>query len=119
MPLTEDGFINVSSELYRANGTSRGGRYEFSIPGDSTLNPGQSAAVVGAMYDHDSDATTATVFRAGPDALTHIYSDGTDGNAKGTLLTIVNAGDGIPDDPDYRYRDTFVTLKSAQATVMK
>ena len=33
MPLTEDGFINVSSELYSANGTSRGGRYEFSIPG--------------------------------------------------------------------------------------
>ena len=105
MPLTEDGFINVSSELYRANGTSRGGRYEFSIPGDSTLNPGQSAARVGAMYDHDSDATTATVFRAGPDALSHIYSDGTDGNAKGTLLTITNGGDGIPDDPDYRYRD--------------
>lgn len=105
MPLTEDGFINVSSELYRANGTSRGGRYEFSIPGVETANPGAAAARVGGQFDHDGDATTPTVFRAGPDALTHIYSDGTDGNAKGTLLTIVNAGDGIPDDPDYRFRD--------------
>ena len=105
MPLTEDGFLNVTSELYRANGTSRGGRYEFSIPGVETANPGEAAARVGAMYDHDSDTTTAEVFRAGPDALSHIYSDGTDGNAKGTLLTITNGGDGIPDDPDYRYRD--------------
>lgn len=105
MPLTEDGFINVSSELYSANGTSRGGRYEFSIPGPETARPSEAADRVGAMFDHDGDATTAEVFRAGPDALTHVYSDGTDGNAKGTLLTIRNGGDGIPDDPDYRYRD--------------
>ena len=107
MPLTEDGFLNVSSELYSAQGTSRGGRYEFAIPGDDFGNrPSEAAAMDGAMYDHDGIASTAKVFRAGPDALTHVYETTTSGaNPQGTLLTILNDGDGIPDDPDYRYRD--------------
>ena len=106
MPLTEDGFINVSSELYSAQGTSRGGRYEFSIPGVDTNRPSEAAAMDGAMFDHDGIASTATVFRAGPDALSHIYETTTSGvNPQGTSLTIRNGGDGIPDDPDYRYRD--------------
>ena len=107
MPLTEDGFINVSSELYSAQGTSRGGRYEFAIPNSKIGNrPSEAAAMDGAMYDHDGIASTAKVFRAGPDALTHVYETTTTGaNPQGTLLTIQNTGDGIPDDPDYRYRD--------------
>ena len=107
MPLTEDGFINVSSELYSAQGTSRGGRYEFAIPNSKIGNrPSEAAAMDGAMYDHDGIAATAKVFRAGPDALTHVYETTTSGaNPQGTLLTIQNTGDGIPDDPDYRYRD--------------
>ncbi len=106
MPLTEDGFINVSSELYSAQGTSRGGRYEFSIPGVDTNRPSEAAAMDGAMFDHDGIASTPKVFRAGPDALTHVYETTTSGaNPQGTLLTIRNGGDGIPDDPDYRYRD--------------
>ena len=107
MPLTEDGFINVSSELYSAQGTSRGGRYEFAIPGDKFNNrPSEAAAMDGAMYDHDGIASTAEVWRAGPDALTHVYETTTGGlNPQGTLLTIRNGGDGVPDDPDYRYRD--------------
>jgi iron complex outermembrane receptor protein len=106
MPLTEDGFINVSSELYSAQGTSRGGRYEFSIPGVDTNRPSEAAAMDGAMFDHDGIASTAKVFRAGPDALSHIYETTTTGaNPQGTLLTIRNGGDGVPDDPDYRYRD--------------
>ena len=107
MPLTEDGFINVSSELYSAQGTSRGGRYEFAIPGDDFGNrPSEAAAMDGAMFDHDGIASTPKVFRAGPDALTHVYETTTSGNnPQGTLLTILNKGDGIPDDPDYRYRD--------------
>ena len=106
MPLTEDGFINVSSELYSAQGTSRGGRYEFSIPGVDSNRPSEAAAMDGAMFDHDGIASTAKVFRAGPDALSHVYETTTSGvNPQGTLLTITNGGDGIPDDPDYRYRD--------------
>lgn len=106
MPLTEDGFINVSSELYSAQGTSRGGRYEFSIPGMDTNRPSEAAAMDGAMFDHDGIASTAKVFRAGPDALSHVYETTTSGvNPQGTLLTVTNGGDGIPDDPDYRYRD--------------
>ena len=107
MPLTEDGFINVSSELYSAQGTSRGGRYEFAIPNSEIGNrPSEAAAMDGALYDHDGIASTAKVFRAGPDALTHVYETTTTGaNPQGTLLTIRNTGDGIPDDPDYRYRD--------------
>ena len=106
MPLTEDGFINISSELYSAQGTSRGGRYEFSIPGVDTNRPSEAAAMDGAMFDHDGIASTAEVWRAGPDALTHVYETTTSGaNPQGTLLTIRNGGDGIPDDPDYRYRD--------------
>ena len=106
MPLTEDGFINISSELYSAQGTSRGGRYEFSIPGVDTNRPSEAAAMDGAMYDHDGIASTAEVWRAGPDALTHVYETTTSGaNPQGTLLTIRNASDGIPDDPDFRYRD--------------
>lgn len=106
MPLTEDGFINISSELYSAQGTSRGGRYEFSIPGVDTNRPSEAAAMDGAMFDHDGIASTPEVWRAGPDALTHVYEKTTSGaNPQGTLLTIRNGGDGIPDDPDYRYRD--------------
>ena len=106
MPLTEDGFINVSSELYSAQGTSRGGRYEFSIPGVDSNRPSEAAAMDGAMFDHDGIASTAKVFRAGPDALSHVYETTTSGvNPQGTLLTVTNGGDGIPDDPDYRYRD--------------
>ena len=107
MPLTEDGFINVSSELYSAQGTSRGGRYEFAIPGSKIGNrPSEAADMDGAMFDHDGIASTPKVFRAGPDALTHVYETTTTGaNPQGTLLTIRNTGDGIPDDPDYRYRD--------------
>ena len=106
MPLTEDGFINISSELYSAQGTSRGGRYEFSIPGVDTNRPSEAAAMDGAMFDHDGIASTPEVWRAGPDALTHVYETTTSGaNPQGTLLTIRNGGDGIPDDPDYRYRD--------------
>tara|TARA_B100001057_G_scaffold112890_2_gene111092 strand:- start:2964 stop:5861 length:2898 start_codon:yes stop_codon:yes gene_type:complete len=106
MPLTEDGFINISSELYGDQGTSRGGRYEFSIPGVDTNRPSEAAAMDRAMFDHDGIASTAEVFRAGPDALTHVYeTTNTGANPQGTLLTVRNGGDGIPDDPDYRYRD--------------
>jgi iron complex outermembrane receptor protein len=107
MPLTEDGFINVSSELYKAQGTSRGGRYEGGIQGwGSGQKPKQAAEVVSALYDHDGIASTAKVARMGPDALTHVYETTTTGaNPQGTLLTIRNSSDGIPDDVDYRYRD--------------
>ncbi|MEC9415260.1 MAG: TonB-dependent receptor plug domain-containing protein, partial [Pseudomonadota bacterium] len=107
MPFTEDGFINVSSELYAAEGTSRGGRYEGGIQGwGSGQKPKQAAENVLALFDHDGIASTAEVLRAGPDALTHVYETTTTGlNPQGTLLTIRNASDGIPDDPDYRYRD--------------
>jgi len=107
MPFTEDGFINVSSELYAAEGTSRGGRYEGGIQGwGSGQKPKQAAEVVSALYDHDGIASTAKVARMGPDALTHVYETTTTGaNPQGTLLTITNDADGIPDDPDYRYRD--------------
>ena len=56
---TEDGFINISSELYSAQGTSRGGRYEFGIPGADTNRPSEAAAMDGAMFDHDGIASTA------------------------------------------------------------
>ena len=107
MPLTEDGFMNISAELYGAQGTSRGGRYEGGIQGwGSGQKPSEAAAFPGGMYDHDGIAGTAEVFRAGPDALTHVYETTTTGaNPQGTLLTIRNASDGIPDDPDFRYRD--------------
>jgi iron complex outermembrane receptor protein len=107
MPLTEDGFINVSSELYKAQGTSRGGRYEGGIQGwGSGQKPKEAAEVVAALYDHDGIASTAEVLRMGPDALTHVYETTTTGaNPQGTLLTIRNSSDGIPDDVDYRYRD--------------
>ena len=107
MPLTEDGFMNISAELYGAQGTSRGGRYEGGIQGwGSGQKPSEAAAFPGGMYDHDGIASTAEVFRAGPDALTHVYETTTSGaNPQGTLLTIRNASDGIPDDPDFRYRD--------------
>tara|TARA_B100001769_G_scaffold6086_1_gene4457 strand:+ start:294 stop:3137 length:2844 start_codon:yes stop_codon:yes gene_type:complete len=107
MPLTEDGFMNVSAELYGAQGTSRGGRYEGGIQGwGSGQKPKEAADFPGGMYDHDGIASTAEVFRAGPDALTHVYETTTTGaNPQGTLLTIRNSSDGIPDDPDFRYRD--------------
>ena len=107
MPLTEDGFMNISAELYGAQGTSRGGRYEGGIQGwGSGQKPSEAAAFPGGMYDHDGIASTAEMFRAGPDALTHVYETTTNGaNPQGTLLTILNASDGIPDDPDFRYRD--------------
>ena len=107
MPLTEDGFMNVSAELYGAQGTSRGGRYEGGIQGwGSGQKPKEAADFPGGMYDHDGIASTAEVFRAGPDALTHVYETTTNGaNPQGTLLTIRNSSDGIPDDPDFRYRD--------------
>ena len=107
MPLTEDGFMNVSAELYGAQGTSRGGRYEGGIQGwGSGQKPSEAAAFPGGMYDHDGIASTAEMFRAGPDALTHVYETTTSGaNPQGTLLSILNASDGIPDDPDFRYRD--------------
>ena len=107
MPLTEDGFMNVSAELYGAQGTSRGGRYEGGIQGwGSGQKPKEAADFPGGMYDHDGIAATAEVFRAGPDALTHVYETTTTGaNPQGTLLTIRNSSDGIPDDPDFRYRD--------------
>ena len=107
MPLTEDGFMNVSAELYGAQGTSRGGRYEGGIQGwGSGQKPKEAADFPGGMYDHDGIASTAEVFRAGPDALTHVYETTTSGaNPQGTLLTIRNSSDGIPDDPDFRYRD--------------
>ena len=107
MPLTEDGFINITSELYAGEGTSRGGRYEGGIQGwGSGQKPKQAAEVVSALYDHDGIASTAKVARMGPDALTHVYETTTTGvNPQGTLLTIRNSSDGIPDDPDYRYRD--------------
>ena len=107
MPLTEDGFMNISAELYGAQGTSRGGRYEGGIQGwSSGQKPSEAAAFPGGMYDHDGIASTPEMFRAGPDALTHVYETTTNGaNPQGTLLTILNASDGIPDDPDFRYRD--------------
>ena len=107
MPLTEDGFMNISAELYGAQGTSRGGRYEGGIQGwGSGQKPSEAAAFPGGMYDHDGIASTAEMFRAGPDALTHVYETATNAaNPQGTLLTIRNASDGIPDDPDFRYRD--------------
>ena len=96
MPLTDNGFVNVSAELFEAQGTSRAGRYQY---GRSAMAepPSVAALRVDTDVDHDGIASTPTQTRYGPDALTEVYS------ATGQLLTIRNAIDGIPDDLDERY----------------
>ncbi len=94
LPLGDGGFVNLSAQYSDSAPTSRSRPYDLTI-GQSGLTPLQATA---------SRMTVDGVTYHGPDALTYRYSPA------GQALQAALGSDGIPDDLDTRYADSFPSV---------
>lgn len=92
--LTESGFLNLSFQLSKSDATSRSQPYDISIAGTGTL-PHEAVS---------NDLTVEGISYYGPDAFTYTYSD------DGIPLQVLLGPDGIPDDLDRRYAESFPSI---------
>lgn len=92
--LTNNGYVTASFQFADSDPTSRSQHYDLSIAGTGVL-------------PHEAlDATLSVNGKEfyGPDAFTYVYDEA------GSLINVILEPDGIPDDPDTRYRDHFESV---------
>ena len=93
-PLPNGGFLNISGQFSDSAPTSRSEPYDLTIA-ESGQTPLEATG---------NRLTSGGVTYYGPDALTYRYSPG------GETLQAALGSDGIPDDLDGRYADSFRTV---------
>lgn len=101
----DSGFVNVSAEWAKRQRADRGDVYDFTIAGSGLL---PSQAVNTVMQNAVSVDGVALGTRYGPDALTE-----RDFNHDGVIDSLVRGSDGIPDDPDTRFKDSLTIPEQA------
>jgi iron complex outermembrane receptor protein len=107
-----NGYVNTSIEISDNEPTSRGRPYDVSIA-QSGLIPSEAALVVGDFEIFANDGSSlGTQTRYGPDAVTQVYAP------DGTLQTVLQGSDGIPDDLDSRYRDNICFAEIGQGNCL-
>jgi iron complex outermembrane recepter protein len=105
LALGDSGFVNVSVEWAKRERADRGTVYNFPIAGSGVL---PSDAVNTVMENAVSVDGIALGTRYGPDALTE-----RDFNGDGVIDSLVRGSDGIPDDPDTRFKDNLAIPEQA------
>ena len=93
------GFLTVSAQVAEAAPTNRSEPYDITI-GSSGLTPAQAVT---------SRATVDGTTYYGPDAFTYRYA------ASGELVQVLPGSDGVPDDLDTRYADSFRRVGGGRA----
>jgi len=97
LALGDSGFLNISAEWAKRDRADRGDVYDFAIAGSGKL---PSEAIDTVMPNAVSVDGIPLGTRYGPDALT-----GRDFNHDGVIDSLIRGSDGIPDDPDTRFKD--------------
>ena len=99
LPVGEAGFVNVSVQVSESAPTSRSEPYDLAI-GSSGVTPLEATR---------SESTADGITYYGPDAFTYTYA------SNGEILQVLPGSDGIPDDLDTRFADSFLGVGGSRA----